>query len=68
MKTVTEWFREQQGWKHENCPECHGYGVVSDYHNEDFHGAKDCPKCNGAARYWITPNGRYVAYPGGPFC
>lgn len=30
MKTVTEWYREQGGWRQERCYCCVG-GLVSDY-------------------------------------
>ena len=26
-----------------------------------------CSLCNGNGTYWVTPRGRHVAYPGGPF-
>jgi hypothetical protein len=52
MKTVTEWYREQGGWRQERCYCCVG-GLVSDY---------------GNGSYWVTPRGRHVLWPGGPFC
>lgn len=57
-----------KGYKRDACATCAGYGVVGDYHDNDFHGATDCPTCKGSGGFWITPNGRRVLYPGGPFC
>mgnify|MGYP002641661173 CR=1 FL=1 len=56
-----------KGWKQVDCADCSGYGVVSDYSYNDFEGAKDCPTCKGNCCYWVTPKGRIVEYPGGPF-
>jgi DnaJ-class molecular chaperone len=68
MKTVVEWFREQEGWRREHCYACCGTGMTSDYGcGEDFYGPKECTTCNGNGMYWITPKGRHVAWPGGPF-
>ena len=67
MKTVMEWFRWQQGWKRESCGSCGGHGVVSAYSWEDFLGPEECSHCHGTGVHWVTPNGRYVLYPGGPF-
>ena len=32
------------------CPECSGYGIVSDYgaFGDDFYGPKECPLCRGS--------------------
>ena len=57
-----------KGWKTERCPICYGTGMVSDYSWSDFLGPKECDSCGGNGRYWITPKGRHVVYPGGPFC
>ena len=57
-----------RGWKIVPCSHCNGTGMTSDYGNgEDFYGPKECDACIGNGRYWTTPNGRHVAYPGGPF-
>jgi hypothetical protein len=43
--------------------------MVSDYGcGEDFCGPKECDCCWGNGSYWVTPKGRHVVYPGGPFC
>ena len=44
--------------------------MVSSYtaDGSDFLGAEECDRCAGAGTYWHTPQGRYVLYPGGPFC
>jgi len=56
-------------WKQETCFACHGTGVVADYGcGNDFYGPKECKTCAGTGSYWITPKGKHVAYPGGPFC
>jgi hypothetical protein len=68
MLTVTEWFRKSEGWRHECCFSCGGAGMESDYCGNDFCGAKECRTCNGTGQYWVTPTGRHVLYPGGPFC
>jgi hypothetical protein len=70
MKTVTEWFREHEGWRCERYCSCGGHGLVSDYgwDGRDFYGAKECDRCAGAGVHWRTPQGQYVLYPGGPFC
>jgi len=48
---------------------CNATGMVSDYGcGEDFYGPKECDSCGGNGCYWITPAGRHVVYPGGPFC
>lgn len=67
MKTVVEWFREYEGWRHEKCFACDGHGMVSAYSWNDFEGAKECDSCGGNGSVWRTPKGRYVIYPGGPF-
>ena len=53
----------------EQCYVCGGHGLVSDYGNdgEDFYGAKECSCCDGTGFLFITPHGRLVVYPGGPF-
>jgi hypothetical protein len=69
MKTVTEWFRELEGWRHERCPSCGGHGVTSAYGwDGDFLGPAECRHCAGSGVRQCTPQGRYVLYPGGPFC
>jgi hypothetical protein len=69
MQTVVEWFREVEGWCWERCVHCGGHGLVSDYGRGcDFYGAKECNGCRGTGVQWRTPRGRYVLYPGGPFC
>jgi len=57
MKTVTEWFRELEGWRREVCCDCGGHGLVSHYTltGDDFLGAADCDRCAGAGMYWRTP-------------
>ena len=67
MKTVTEWYREQCGWRQERCYCCVG-GLVSDYSGGDFCGPKECSSCGGNGSYWVTPRGRHVLWAGGPFC
>lgn len=57
-----------RGWKYEKCFACYGTGMVSDYSGGDFNGPKECDKCCGNGAYWVTPKGRHVLYPGGPFC
>jgi hypothetical protein len=68
MKTVTEWFRELEGWR--RCPSCGGHGMVSSYalDDSDFLGPEECRHCAGTGTQWRTPQGRHVLYPGGPFC
>ena len=63
MKTIP-------GWKIERCYACNGTGQVSSYSidGSDFLGPKECANCGGTGQYWITPKGRHVLYPGGPFC
>jgi hypothetical protein len=70
MQTVIEWFREQEGWRREECASCGGYGMVSGYgwDSRDFFGPEECSHCAGTGTHWRTPQGRYVLYPGGPFC
>jgi hypothetical protein len=52
MKTVVEWFREQEGWRREHCYACCGTGMTSDYGcGEDFYGPKECTTCNGNGMY-----------------
>jgi hypothetical protein len=69
MKTVTEWFREASGWRREDCFVCYGTGMTSNYGcGEDFYGPEECDTCCGGGQYWVTPKGRHVLYPGGPFC
>ena len=46
MKAVTEWYREQCGWRQERCSYCVG-GLVSDYSGDDFCGPKECSSCGG---------------------
>ena len=59
---------EAKGWKQEMCGVCSGHGVVSDYGGgEDFYGPKECKYCWGNGFVYVTPKGRHVAYPGGPF-
>jgi hypothetical protein len=68
MKTVVEWFREHEGWRRERCGNCGGHGMVSSYGWNDFLGPEECDHCGGTGVQWRTPRGRYVLYPGGPFC
>ena len=68
MMTITEWFRMVEGWKRERCGMCSGHGMVSSYSPFDFLGPEECRLCGGTGAVWRTPNGRYVLYPGGPFC
>jgi hypothetical protein len=70
MKTVTEWFRELEGWRRERCCSCGGHGLTSAYSGDgsDFLGAEECRHCAGTGVQWRTPQRRYVRYPGGPFC
>jgi DnaJ-class molecular chaperone len=70
--TIMEWFciqevRIQQGWKRENCYVCYGTGQTSSYSWNDFIGPEECDRCAGSGQYWVTPKGRHVLYPGGPF-
>jgi hypothetical protein len=68
MKTIVEWFREQQGSRRESCGCCVA-AMVSDYGwDSDFLGPKECDSCGGNGMVWVTPRGRHVLYPGGPFC
>ena len=56
------------GWREETCKLCRGTGLTSAYtaDGSDFLGATECGGCwNGG--YFVTPNGRRIAYPGGPF-
>ena len=57
------------GWKQQTCEFCRGTGQECDYGNgEDFYGPKECSNCGGGGSYWLTPKGRHIQYPGGPFC
>ena len=68
MMTVTEWFRKEEGWRHEPCGVCIA-GLVSSYGwDGDFLGPEECCSCGGNGSVWITPKGRRVICPGGPFC
>jgi hypothetical protein len=67
MQTVIEWFREVEGWKQESCGVC-SHGMVSSCSWNDFLGPEECRSCGGTGTVWRTPKGRYVQYPGGPFC
>jgi DnaJ-class molecular chaperone len=68
-KTTTEWFREQEGWRHVPCCMCNATGMQSQYSldGSDFLGPKECDSCAGTGQLWVTPRGRHVLYPGGPF-
>jgi DnaJ-class molecular chaperone len=68
-KTVTEWFREQEGWRHVRCCMCSGTGMQSQYSldGSDFEGPEECNSCGGRGQLWVIPKGRHVLYPGGPF-
>jgi len=70
MQTAIEWFRKREGWRRERCCSCGGHGLVSHYTftGDDFLGAEECSHCAGTGVQWRTPQGRYVLYPGGPFC
>ena len=52
MKTVTEWFRELEGWRRERCCSCGGHGMTSAYSGDggDFLGAQECRCCAGTGR------------------
>jgi hypothetical protein len=66
MRTVID---ELEGWRVERCFICNGTGLECDYGcGEDFYGPKECGSCGGNGRYWVTPRGRRVLCPGGPFC
>lgn len=52
------------GWNTTQCCHCSGHGVI--WIGLDG-GAGDCPDCNSGMVY-VTPKGRHVLYPGGPFC
>jgi hypothetical protein len=69
MKTVVEWYREQQGWRRERCCMCSGTGMESAYSADgsDFLGPTECTSCNGNGMIWITPKGRHAEFPGGRF-
>ena len=68
MKTVIEWFREQEGWRRERCFMCNGAGMQSAYGADgDFLGPEECSSCNGNGAYWISPRGRHLEFPGGRF-
>jgi hypothetical protein len=68
LKSVTEWFRETEGWRCEHCCMCNGTGMTSDYGwDGDFLGPTACRSCAGNGGYWVSPKGRRVQYPGGPF-
>lgn len=54
-------------WGKVKCADCMGYGQVSDYRGDDFHGAVDCSECGGTGSLWVSPKGRIAHYPGGPF-
>jgi DnaJ-class molecular chaperone len=58
-----------EGWQRVSCFNCHGTGQVSNYgYGEDFYGPEECDVCRGNGQHWITPKGKHVIYPGGPFC
>lgn len=63
------WVRswEAKGWSWQQCSRCQGTGFVAVYSAYDFEGAGECDRCKATGVYWITPKGRYVLYPGGPF-
>jgi DnaJ-class molecular chaperone len=69
MKSVIEWFREQEGWRHESCCMCNGTGMTSAFSADgsDFLGPTECRSCAGNGLYWITPKGRHAEFPGGRF-
>jgi DnaJ-class molecular chaperone len=69
MQTVMEWFREQEGWRHVSCSMCNGTGMQSQYSldGSDFLDPEECDSCGGQGQLWVTPKGRHVLYPGGPF-
>jgi DnaJ-class molecular chaperone len=54
-------------WRTTECPNCRGYGVVSDYRGGDFNGAYECTECGGCGILWISPKDRVAEYPGGKF-
>ena len=57
-----------RGWRRKTCGNCRGYGVVSVYSAYDFEGAGPCNSCGESGSVWVSPKGRHVVYPGGPFC
>jgi hypothetical protein len=69
MKTVTEWFRELEGWRREWCCSCGGHGLVSAYTADggEFLGAAECKTCDGKGHVFRSPRGALAKYPGGPF-
>lgn len=56
-------------WRTVQCHMCGGHGLVSAYtlSGDDFLGAKECDHCYGNGCLYISPSGRLVVYPGGPF-
>lgn len=52
-----------RGWKHEKCGCCVN-GVAASYNDGS---PEECRDCAGNGKVWITPKGRHVVYPGGPF-
>ena len=51
------------GWRSAKCALCRGYGVKWSYSQE---APVECDSCNNGVLY-ISPKGRRVLYPGGPF-
>jgi len=52
-----------EGWRLESCSRCSGFGVV--WIGLDG-GPGECAHCVGGL-VCVTPKGRHVLYPGGPF-
>lgn len=50
-----------KGWREKSCGCCAGLEWGGEY-------PRECRHCNGGGYYWVTPKGRHVLYPGGPFC
>ena len=53
----------QEGWRTAPCSLCRGYGTKWSYTQD---GPTECGACNYGVVY-ISPKGRRVLYPGGPF-
>lgn len=49
-----------KGWKIKSCGCCCGLEWGGEY-------PRECRNCNGTGQYWVSPKGKHVLYPGGPF-
>src|SRR5262245_40963289 len=68
MKTITDWFREQEGWRHEPCYACNATGMTSNYGcGEDFYGPEECRSCKAAAVTGSRPEASTWNSPVGNF-